>query len=46
MSGKPHPNATTMNLNLVKDDDIETLIVADIVKRIVDLDRYMIRNAS
>ena len=40
MDGKKHPNADSMTLHLVKDDDIETLIVADIVKRIVDSDRY------
>ena len=40
-SGKPLPHAPSINFNVVKDDDVETILVADIVKRIVEL-RYQL----
>lgn len=39
-SGKKLPHAKNIDFKVVKDDDIETILVADIVKRIVDSDRY------
>ncbi len=39
MDGK-HPTCKSMNVRVALDDDVETILVADIVKRIVDSDRY------
>jgi len=39
MNGK-HPTCPTMTVEECKDDDVETIYVADIVRRIVESDRY------
>ena len=39
MNGK-HPTAPTMSVSVARDDEVEMMLVADIVSRIVDSDRY------
>lgn len=38
--GGKHPNNPNIRLDVFKDDEIEMVLLADIVKRIVDSDRY------
>lgn len=38
--GGRHPNNPNIRLDIFKDDEIEMVLLADIVKRIVDSDRY------
>ncbi len=39
MNGK-HPTSPTMTVEVIRNDEIEMIMIADIVKRIVDSDRY------
>lgn len=39
MNGK-HPTSPSMSINVVKNDDFEMVMLADMVQRIVDSDRY------